>query len=197
MHPTWVPLLSAVAIFHYCPFLVLAYQPVQAYVYLLIAIFTIIGPIVSVLLMHKSGYIKDIRMPTQKERYAPLILTTVYHSVLTYFMITKMDGLLTISALMLSVSVTLSLLTFITSYQKISIHTASFSGAIGFFLSMRIFYPNYPLLNPLIIAIICSGIVMAARLALKAHTHKEVWLGFSVGLASCFIVNSFLLFFLY
>lgn len=197
LHPAWVPLLSAVAIFHYCPFLVLAYEPVKSYVFLLIAIFTIIGPIASVFLLYKSGYIKDIRIPARKERPIPLLLATVYHCILTYFTITKMEGMLIVSSMMLSVSFTLSLLTIISSYYKISIHTAGYSGAIGFFLSMRFFYPNYPIVYPLVFAFLLCGVVMTARLALKAHTVKEVWSGFGVGLFSCFSVNSLLLLVLY
>ncbi len=189
LHPMWVPLLSTVAVFYYCPFLVLPYAPSKYYLFLLIGLFTAVGPMGSAFILHRSGYISSIRMPERSDRPVPLAIATAYHCVLTYFLITEMGGSMLVSALILSISLALTILTFISTYWKISIHAAAFSGAVGFFLSLRIAFPEYPLVYPLTIAILCCGAVISARLSLGAHTAQETTSGFIVGFFTCFIVN--------
>ena len=61
---------------------------------------------------------------------------------------------------------------------------------LGFFLSLGTLY-SILLLPFIIILIVISGILASARLRLKAHTPKEVYLGFFLGVISQLLVFLF------
>ncbi len=185
-HPAWVPLWVTWVVFYYCPFMVLVYLQAKYYVFLLILLFSVVAPLGSSFLLYKAGYLQSMKMPNRADRPLPLAIATLYQSMLAYFIITKMQGAAIIGVAMLSVSVALTLLTFLSTYQKISIHTAGFSGAIGFLFALYMFYPDYALIYPLMFAVVCCGAVMTARLVLRAHRVEEVWSGFAVGFLCCF-----------
>jgi len=74
---------------------------------------------------------------------------------------------------------------------KTSLHLLSMGSAVGFFIVFQ--YLQETSITPIIlIFILLSGILGTARLSLKAHTPKEVYLGFIIGILSQVIVYRFL-----
>ena len=69
---------------------------------------------------------------------------------------------------------------------KVSLHTTAAAGLMGLILyTSPTAYFNME--APFLIAIIAAGLVGTARLSLKAHEPKEVYVGYLVGLGSMFL----------
>jgi len=71
---------------------------------------------------------------------------------------------------------------------KTSLHLLSLGIAVGFFLLLSTHY-LISFLPVILILILISGLLASSRLYLKAHTPKEVYLGFLLGLISPFVIN--------
>ncbi len=70
---------------------------------------------------------------------------------------------------------------------KTSLHLLSMGSATGFFMLIQYFY-RLNILPIIIVFIFLSGVLATSRLYLKAHTTREVYLGFFVGLFCQFLV---------
>jgi membrane-associated phospholipid phosphatase len=91
---------------------------------------------------------------------------------------------------------------FITVFSKLSLHAVGVGGLSGILLVM-LWHFGYQGLNVLgfnlhiklvfMLSLIVSGLVGSARLWLNAHTTKDVFGGFLVGIASQFIALQILL----
>ena len=66
---------------------------------------------------------------------------------------------------------------------KASIHLLSLGISIGFFMVLSSVY-NQNLAILIIVLILLSGVLASARLHLEAHTNKEIYIGFFVGVLS-------------
>jgi membrane-associated phospholipid phosphatase len=73
---------------------------------------------------------------------------------------------------------------------KISLHTAAVGGLLGFLLYFSYTY-RINLMLFLGLFFILGGIIGTARIKLKAHSLKEVILGFSLGVLTQFMVFGF------
>jgi len=82
---------------------------------------------------------------------------------------------------MISISLTLVLLTIITLFWKISAHTTGISGTAGIFAALLFGVDTSLIYIALIVTLFLMGLVGAARLALNAHTEKQVWVGYVIG----------------
>ena len=71
---------------------------------------------------------------------------------------------------------------------KTSIHLLSLGVSIGFFLVLSTIYTK-DFTVVIIIGLILSGILASSRLYLKAHTPKEIYLGFFLGFIAPIITN--------
>ncbi|WP_157811676.1 hypothetical protein [Tenacibaculum sp. SZ-18] len=64
---------------------------------------------------------------------------------------------------------------------KTSIHLLSMGSAVGYFIVFQLIY-NVSVIPLILILILLSGLLASSRLHLKAHTPKEVYLGFLLGI---------------
>lgn len=69
---------------------------------------------------------------------------------------------------------------------KTSLHILSLSSTLGFFLIYASIH-SIAIVPIAILLIILTGVVASARLHLKAHTAKEIYIGFFLGLISQFL----------
>jgi membrane-associated phospholipid phosphatase len=111
---------------------------------------------------------------------------------MSYLFFNQFKESLTIIVIMMSISTTISLVSIISFFWKISAHAAGICGIIGFMFVITLKYPEVQLTYPLALMIILSGIIMSIRLYLQVHNIKEVLVG---GLLA-FLLNFSLFFFL-
>ena len=153
----------------------------------MVFISTYIIPILLLIFLRSIGLIKSYQVKTISERKIPVIFMTAL-----FFFVGK--SLMNIpvtrefSYLFYGTSLSLVLVYIIFSFKtKTSLHLLSLGSALGYFIIFQQIH-NTSITPVILIIIILSGLLASSRLHLKAHTPKEVYLGFFIGLLSQFLV---------
>ena len=152
----------------------------------IIFIATYVIPILLLIILKAIGAIKNYKAATIEERKIPLL----FMIVLFFFIgktLNETHVTREISFLFYGTSLGLSLvyLLFINK-TKTSLHLLSMGSAVGFFLLFQQIHSTN-ILPLIIILIILSGVLASSRLHLKAHTSKEVYFGFFIGVICQFL----------
>lgn len=148
-------------------------------------------PLLVLILLKALNQIQSYQVKTIKERKLPMALMIVLFYVLgnSLFNIAQIRD---IGLLFYATSFGLIAVYILFIFKlKTSLHLLSMGISIGFFLLMSWSY-GISLLPLILILILLSGLLASARLYLKAHTPREVYLGFFIGLICPFITNYFL-----
>ncbi|CAI8411255.1 MAG: Uncharacterised protein [Flavobacterium sp. SCGC AAA160-P02] len=189
LHPTVLPTLG---VFLFFIFVSKAIERRLQFIILgLVFIFTYIIPVLLLILFKVLGFIKSVQVFTIRERRIPILImiTILYYLGNTIIQIPEARNL---GILFYGTSLSLAVIYLLFSIQlKSSLHLVSMGNMIGFFLILANVY-SLPLLPLLIVLVLLSGILASSRLHLKAHTPKEVLVGFFLGIVSQFIVFSIL-----
>ncbi|MFT6357437.1 MAG: hypothetical protein ACJAYJ_001650 [Saprospiraceae bacterium] len=158
-------------------------------------------PAFSVFMMRNLGLVDSMQLRTQQERIGPYIITGIFY--LWMFVNFKNNPTIPAAYTIFVLGATIALFTafFINIFSKISTHTVGMGGLIGMvIITMLLFSYNSFTINSdyigtfqvsmnaiLIGVVILGGLVGTARLILDAHTNKELYFGFFVGIFSQFI----------
>lgn len=153
--------------------------------HVLVSIFvnTFVMPAVAVLMMKALGFIKSLDMEDKQERIIPFIATMIFYiwafmAVKNHFdFMPKIFGVFVLGTL---ISVFASF--FINLFVKLSIHMVGVAGLLTGTMMMMM-SSERSLLTAFIVIILINGLVATSRLYLKAHTIKEVYIGFLIGIA--------------
>lgn len=153
----------------------------------LVFITTYIFPILLLVLLKAFGQVKSYQVVTIKERKLPISFMIVLFYLLgnTMFSIAQIRDL---GLLFYATSLGLLFVYFLFLFNlKVSLHLLSIGTAIGFFMLLQL---NYGINALPIITVFCllSGFVASARLHLKAHMPKEIYIGFFLGIFSPIIL---------
>lgn len=157
--------------------------------YLLISIVffsTYIIPLISLIILKTLGVIKSFQVESIKERKTPLFIMLIIFYVLGKLLINIPD-FRELGILFYGTNISLALVYLLFFFQiKSSLHILSMSSTLGFFLLFANSY-SISILPIGSILIILTGILASARLHLKAHNQKEIYLGFFIGLIGQFL----------
>ncbi len=181
-----VSVLFAV-LFHYAPVSLRPFRDASVpHVLLLIFITTFCIPTLSVLALRFTGSITSLMMGERHERSMPFIFISLFYLMTTYFFMYRLEMSEHIQVVFLLVSSLVVLTTLLTFFVKVSIHSASICGFVGFLLALKVNYPETALLWPLFFAVLLAGMTMSSRLYLNAHRPSEIYLGAGIGFSLCF-----------
>jgi len=155
---------------------------------------TFVLPVLNIGLFRLLGTVKNFSMPTRGERVFPFIFISVLYCVVTYLFYSRLrispnDNMF---RFLLIVDLLVVVATLITFFYKISVHSLAMGGLIGILLPLNKAADSGVLFYPLLGVILLTGVVMAARLRLNAHTLREVLSGALVGFAVSFFSLGFL-----
>lgn len=178
-HPLLMPILGVIFYFSKSPRFI-PYDIMRAKLVSLL-ILTILLPILLFFLLKTLGRVKSINLETTSERILPLtlnciVIILVLKRILTPTQITELYfffvGILisTMSCLILAVA-----------KFKASIHMIAVSGVFMFFVALSIHF-SININGTLALMIIIMGAIATSRLHMKAHTYKELIIGFFIGL---------------
>lgn len=180
-HPVWIP---ALLIYLFRNDSIDNYENLDTF-RVFTAITTIILPSLFVFIYSKFGKVSSIYLTERKERRVVYLVTILIYVLIIFFLIffRYHEGMVQLIFSISLVTVNLFIVWLINFFSRISIHLFGWGGMTG-------------LMFPAIIAkssrseeeiilfwgfIAVSVIVLNARYALKAHTLKELWLGFGIG----------------
>ncbi|MHB0754739.1 hypothetical protein [Polaribacter sp. M15] len=151
-------------------------------------IFTYLVPLLILILFKKLGIIKSYKTESIKERKLPVALMIVLFYLIGNTM-NSATNLRDLGLLFYATSIGLLFIYILFFFKiKASIHLLSTGISAGFFMVLGHNYSQSYLII-IIIVFLLSGVIASARLHLKAHTHKEIYIGFFVGMLTPIVLN--------
>lgn len=165
-------------------FLPVVLQPAKPSLWIIALIFvtTFALPAVNFLLLRLTGSISDLNMPYRQQRILPFIFISAIYVFVTIMFYLKFP-IPNLLRLMMIVSAMVVVTTVTTFFYKLSVHSLAIWGAVGMMLPMNKVSEVGSLLVPTVLVIIVAGLVMSSRLALNAHTPREIMVGGVTGFA--------------
>jgi len=148
-------------------------------------------PAISIYMMYRMRFLKSLHLENRQERQLPFAIMSIFYSFVTIVYVFSQQGGLEFILILSGVSLSVLVVTFITKFHKISVHTVGVSGMLGSLVGLQWISPIQSLLYPILFSIFMTGIVMSARLKLNAHTPLETFTGLFVGFWICFGVLYF------
>ena len=146
-----------------------------------IFVYTFVIPAYLIYLLKSWGFISSLKLENLHDRRLPYLLTAVIYAALGYFIYSKNSMLFPCGFVLWSIAVVVFWVGIISIWWQISAHAAGIGGMIGAVAGMLIQLGETALFYPLLLTIILAGYVVAARLALNAHTTAQVAAGFGLG----------------
>lgn len=153
---------------------------------LLFLVFVVMAPGLSLLVLRLNKSISSLQLESKEERLTPIAIMAFYCLVLYLFLLFQAEGAMIpsiIKAMVMGGGVASLAAYFITKNFKISLHGMGVGALFGFVYMFSVPLEQAPL-PMLILVLLIGGVVMSARLILKAHSLKEVGAGYLLGFAS-------------
>ncbi|MDP5091921.1 MAG: hypothetical protein NWQ17_01340 [Polaribacter sp.] len=179
LHPIVIPTIVVMLYFLVSPINFESQQKLG--VLSLVFIITYLIPLLILLLFKKLKLIDSYKTETIRDRKLPVAIMLVVFYLLgnTLHYIQNFND---IALLFYATSFGLVILYIIFHFQiKASIHLLSFGIFTGFFMVLSVIH-NQSYLMIIMFTLLLSGIIASARLHLNAHTPKEIYVGFFIGL---------------
>lgn len=179
LHPIVIPTIGVMLYFLLVPSTISSNQKLS--VLSLIFVVTYLIPLLILVVFKKLKFIKNYKTESIKERKLPVLLMIILFYLLGNT-IEKQLILKNLALLFYASSLGLILI-YILFYFKIktSIHLLSLGISVGFFLVLsNIYSQSFTIV--IIIIFLLAGLLASARLKLKAHSTKEIYLGFFIGI---------------
>lgn len=155
-----------------------------------VGINTFFIPAVAIGVMYRLKFIKGVEMYDRQDRVIPYIACGFFY-IWTFYVFYREHFPPAITYVLLGSTIAV-FVDFLVNVlvTKVSMHA---TGAGGMVATVMILLPYafYNSLNIFLITILCAGCVGAARLALKAHTEREVYLGYLTGFFSFLLAYNF------
>lgn len=186
LHPIVVPTIGIILYFLVIPTRFDTKQQLAILGMVFLATYFI--PLLLIILLRGLRIIETYQVSSIKERKLPLACMIILFYLLgnSFFNITYVRDIgILFYATTLGLIITYILFIFKT---KTSIHLLSMGIALGFFLLLNTIY-NANFIPIILVIILLSGLVASSRLHLKAHTTKEVYLGFFIGVVCPLVIN--------
>ncbi|GAA0890518.1 hypothetical protein GCM10009122_01960 [Fulvivirga kasyanovii] len=185
-HPLLMTTLLVASLYFFAPSSIL---PINSdsilLILLMVLILTYILPLLSVGMLKLTKSISSIHLHSRKERIMPFFFITVYYGLTAYFFSEKLVLGNALVIMLVSITATIFLITVISTFFKISAHSAGTAGVLGFFIAIHFRYLDSLLFWPIIATLVLHGVVSSARLYLDTHSPTEVHIGALLG----FIIN--------
>ncbi len=185
LHPAIVPSYIVAVVFFAAS--VLVPYDAEAKLTLLTLVFatTFVIPAGSLLISYRSGLIATLEMADRRERIGPFLMMAIFYTLTSGFFLVKLANVPILPNILVGITFAILLVTVITLFFKVSVHSTGVSGMLGTFMVLQYLYPEATLYYPIIATFFLLGALMTARLALNAHTPAEVLVGAVLGFSTC------------
>lgn len=181
---------------------------IGAHIQLLAMIFvsTFAIPMIAVVMMKFLGLVESLEMRDKTERIGPYIATGIFYMWMAFYCYKSPIIPTAYAIAMIGTTIALFTAFIINIFYKISIHAVGMGGLVGMTLITMKFFSydsftletaNYGTLQIsmsliLMIVIVLAGVVGTARMALNAHTPRELYSGYAIGFLTQLIALRFL-----
>ncbi|MCK9480827.1 MAG: hypothetical protein M0R38_03575 [Bacteroidia bacterium] len=185
-HPLILISYSFTILFYFLPYYKARFYD-EDISFLLLFIFanTFLIPVILVLLLQQLKFVKNIYLKERTERFLPYLISSILCFVTAWQIMDTDLGALSYRYLF-GIATLIFLIMLINFWFKISSHAAAIAGVIALFLYTIIGLNEGVMIYWLIPFIFFAGLSMTARLALEAHSFKEIYWGFLLGFCVIF-----------
>ena len=157
-----------------------------------VVIFSVVLPLLNMVLLKKMGYIKNMQARQSTERFMPYVSTITLYVGLLYILHDLalpnfFRQLILVSLLVMAIDFIINFFT------KISAHASAIGGCLGIIYFCE-FFSTAGHITPICICLGIAGLICFARLYLNEHSPKQVYAGFVVGLLTSLACLTLLLF---
>ena len=128
----------------------------------LFAILTVGLPLISLFLLKLTSNISGFTLENRGERLWPLIFTSVYYGATAYWLTYKLHVSTAMIAMIIGIFLTILLVTVVTLFWKISVHSAGAWGGVGIFLAILQKSAESQLLWVLLASVLMAGLIGTA-----------------------------------
>jgi nitrate reductase NapE component len=187
-HPVFMPTIMAIVLYmlaHDTLFPSVAPKAYHMWI-IIIALNTIMFPLITVALLKGLGFIKSIHMTDPKDRIIPLIACMVFYFWANHALGGNPDPNLQIPLMLHTLTLGsfwgIIALFMVSIFFKISMHAAAAGGMLGILLVLMFASP-VNMAMPLFIGLLIAGIIGTARMILGVHKIWDIWLGYLLGIA--------------
>jgi hypothetical protein len=197
LHPLFLFFYTIVLMLVLKPHLFGAVHWTEQHLLLVLAIiYTCVLPLIGVALLKFIGFIKDFQLKDRYERYAPIMVCSVFYLWMWMNLKSQKDVPNILLAFILGAILSLFLAFAFNVRYKVSLHALAASCVLSFWLLMRyyhcddhVYYFRFSSselsglhINQFImIFVVITGWIGTSRLLLKAHTPSEVYMGYTLG----------------
>ena len=187
--PLLLPLYGTIYVIYTNPY-TFPDPPSYALTVIRVAFLTFVFPAFTIGLLAALKFIKSVNVYDRQERIIPYIAAGFFY-IWAYVVFLKegFNPQITFILLGSTIAVFVDFLINIL-FTKVSMHTTGAGGMVAVIMIL-LPYSYVGILPVFLITIVCAGCVGAARLALKAHTDREVYLGYMVGFISFMVAANF------
>lgn len=178
-HPLLMPILGVIFYFSKSP----RFIPIDIITAKLVSLFilTIVLPILLFFLLKTLGRVKSINLESTNERILPLVLNCLVIILVLQRILTPTQ-IIELYYFFIGILIsTMTCLILALAKFKASIHMIAIAGVFMFFIALSIHF-SININGTLSLMIIIIGAIATSRLHMKAHTYKELIMGFFVGL---------------
>lgn len=187
LHPLLMPFYAVVLVMNLNTYIAYSISTqVQRIIISLVFITTGALPILTALILLQKGKIRSLEMESIAERRIPFISTAVFY-LICFYLLQQLPVPRLLSLMVLGATITIFIAWILSYGWKVSIHMIGIGGLTGMFLGLSQVL-NADLLNMIILVILLSGVLGTARLILGAHTPKQIYVGFLIGLITEWLV---------
>jgi hypothetical protein len=181
LHPLLMPFYAIVLVMKLNTYIAFSISPhVQNIIISLVFITTGALPVLTAFILLQKGMIRSFEMQTINERRIPFITTAVYY-IMCFYLLQQLPIPRMLSLMVLGATITIFIAWVLSFTWKVSIHMIGIGGLVGMLFAIGQIL-NTNLLIIILITIITSGLLGTARLELGAHTPKQIYTGFLIGL---------------
>lgn len=156
----------------------------------IIAMFTIVVPLLIILIAYRMGKISDLGM-TERSQRTPIYLATITSNLVAIFLVFKVVQDYIFAYFMVFALFSVAIVTFINLFWKISSHTCGVGIISSFVIYLAMLF-DYDYVYLFSLVVLVSGIVAFARLYLNRHTLAQVFAGYFAGLVPLVVATVFL-----
>ncbi len=156
-------------------------------IFYLIVTATLLIPMILMLGLRWSGYVKSLHFEEKSDRRIPFLLVTLFYVLTTYFLKEKTEFDPILWQGMGVITTAVALLTTVTYFWKMSAHLTGIGGVLAVTGILGLYFPSLTVAYLLGATLVLGGVVASSRLYLNAHRPAEVYVGLLLGFVTCWI----------
>ncbi len=180
LHPVFMPLIGLYIIFNSGIYGIEVPVEFTKFVYLITLLCDVLVPLTFIPVFIYLRQTQQITLEDRKERLIPLFVASI-SLFFGYYLVVRFSPIKILNLFLLACCVVVTIILLISVFWKISIHMAGIGGITALIAILSVSY-KLDLTIILCIAILLSGLIASARLALNAHSPLQLLAGYGVGL---------------